>query len=120
MDAPPSYGTLLDARARNHLYMRWASRRGGVGGGGCGGGNQITQQIESHHLSIRRPSPSSVRPSVRLSVRSAKFALHLALFANGHGTHSGGDGGALFCKGASIKYIRKIFEIFDPPTLYTF
>ena len=49
----------------------------GVGGGGCGGGNQITQQIESHHLSIR--------PSVSSSVRSAKFALHLALFANGHG-----------------------------------
>ena len=63
----------------------------GVGGGfgGCGGGNQITHQIESHHLSIR--------PSVRPSVRSAKFALHLPLFANGHGTHSGGD---LLCKQA--------------------
>ena len=35
----------------------------GVGGGGCGGGNQITQQIESHHLSIH-PSVSFVRPFV--------------------------------------------------------
>ena len=31
MDVPPSYGTLLDARARNHLYMRWASQPGAAG-----------------------------------------------------------------------------------------
>ena len=38
---PPS-----SPRAHNHLYMRWASQRLR--------GNQITQQIESHHLSVLR------------------------------------------------------------------
>ena len=47
------------SRAQSSLHaMGFTARRGG-----CGEGNQITQQIESHHLSVR-PSVSLVRPFV--------------------------------------------------------